>query len=186
MKFLSYSNRGSIIEEIMHNTAQYYREHKIAYFRKTNPLYAHLSKKSKHSFGGLLEGEGREMRIKFTYKGDLDYYGLYRGRYFSIELKETQQPTFSLHLIKENQLSQLEEIDHLGGIALVLVHFIHGEKPFWLITYSQLKKLQSCKKTKKFSISEFESVSAVPIEIIYPHILNLEPILKQLMKREKQ
>ncbi|ADX97945.1 Holliday junction resolvase RecU [Mycoplasma suis] len=177
MGHLTFRNRGKILEELMLNTAEYYRANKIAYLRKTNPDYSHLSTSGKRGF----EPSKSSFQVKLISKGDLDFYGVYSGKYFSIELKETKEENFKFSLIKKHQLTQMEEIDSCGGNAFLLIHFFHSKSSFWLITYSQLLLLK--KKRGKLGIPELKEVNAFEIQITYPGILNLTPTWDLILRQ---
>ncbi|AFO51786.1 Holliday junction-specific endonuclease [Candidatus Mycoplasma haematolamae str. Purdue] len=181
-RYITHNNRGSIVEQLMLNTSEYYRSNGIAYFRKSNPEYSHVSKRGRSSLSMLDEDS---FRIRLISKGDLDYYGVYKGKYFGIELKETKRQEFCLSLLKEHQWTQLEEISSCGGISLLLIHFLHKESSFWLISYSQLLKLRSEKKRKIFSLEEFKKVKAFELSITYPYVFDLVPVLDQLISHLK-
>lgn len=168
-------NLGTFVETIMSNTAEYYIQNNIAYFRKAHPEYIHLPQDNP------LHQEEHTYSMKVRSKGDLDFYGVYKGRYFSIELKETKKEIFSLSLLKSHQLEQLKRIDACGGISLLLIHFFLQDSHFILLNYSELLKLLELKKTKRFSLADLQKVKSYELKIIFPTIFNLAEQLDQIL-----
>ncbi|PYC99637.1 endonuclease [Microbacterium esteraromaticum] len=178
------NNLGSFVEKIMSNTAEYYIQNNIAYLRKSHPEYIHLSKKAqRHS--NLFENEGDTYSMRVCSKGDLDFYGVYKGRYFSFELKETQKPVFALSLVKDHQLEQLKRIDSCGGLAFLLIHFCDNDSRFILLSYPELLKLLELKRAKRFSITDLEKVKSYELKIVFPSVFNLFEQLDQILSDSK-
>ncbi|AGX89098.1 hypothetical protein PRV_01780 [Mycoplasma parvum str. Indiana] len=167
------------MEELMLKTSEYYRIKKVAYLRKTNPDFSHVTYKKRNIFDALSKSS---FQVKLISKGDLDFYGVYLGKYFSIELKETKEKNFNFSLIKQHQLSQMEEINFCGGHALLLIHFFHSESSFWVLTYSQILKLHLENKLKKIGIEELKKIKAYELQIVYPGILNLNSVMNLILK----
>lgn len=177
-------NLGAFVEKIMSNTAEYYIQNNIAYFRKAHPEYIHLSKKAQKS-SNLFEATRDTYSMKVCSKGDLDFYGVYKGKYFSLELKETQKPVFVLSLVKKHQLEQLKKISSCGGFALLLIHFFLNDSRFILLSYSELLKLLELKKAKRFSITDLEKIKSYELKIVFPSIFNLSEQLDQILLDSK-
>ncbi|WP_043901166.1 Holliday junction resolvase RecU [Mycoplasma ovis] len=173
-------NLGAFVEKIMSHTAEYYINNNIAYFKKSHPEYIHVSKKSmKHT--NLFDVSEHTYSMKVCSKGDLDFYGVYKGRYFSIELKETKKEIFTLSLLKQHQLEKLEKINSCGGVSLLLIHFFLQNSHFVLISYTELLKLLKLNKSKRFSLSDLRKIKSYELKIIFPSIFNLKETLDQIL-----
>ena len=122
--------KGKIIETLMDNTLNYYNKNfsDICIFRAyPKTIISYINK--------------NKFLIRYAGKGNCDYYGIYKGQYFTIEAKQTQNKK---HFYKKNLLSHqteiLNKIEKCQGKAFLLFLFEHFNK-ICLIEWSKFKKI---------------------------------------------
>lgn len=158
----TFGNKGMYTEALVNKTIDWYKENKIAIFRK--------------SFVPIAFQEDANFFISGT--ADIDYYGIYQGKYISFEVKETSKNYFLISNIKKHQIETLKEIFFHKGISFLLLNFLNGENEIWIIFYSQIKKLIE-KKIKQIKMSDVSKYGiCVPVE--YPGIVDW---IKNLFKK---
>lgn len=112
---VSHKNRGMILEDIIEEANEYYRENDIAYiYKKPTPI-------------GVVKVvyTNNERRIKDAFyktPSTLDFNGLYKGKYIEFDAKETMNKTsFPLANIHSHQLKHIENIFNHNGIVFLII-----------------------------------------------------------------
>ena len=63
---------------------------------------------------------------------DVDYYGMYRGRFFAFEAKQCSRDYFEIERLKEHQISFLHSVNNQNGLAFIVFYFQLNNKIFML------------------------------------------------------
>lgn len=112
---VNHKNRGMILEDMIEEANEYYRENDIAYiYKKPTPI-------------GVVKVvyTNNERRIKDAFyktPSTLDFNGLYKGRYIEFDAKETMSKTsFPLANIHEHQLKHIKNIFNNGGTVFLII-----------------------------------------------------------------
>ncbi|MGL4647687.1 MAG: Holliday junction resolvase RecU [Mycoplasmoidaceae bacterium] len=161
---MQFKNKGMYIEEIINATAKYYLDHELLYLAKRFLPIQITARYDKVIKGVLLD------------KSTVDYNGIYHGKYFDFETKETSNHYFNLHNIKKHQSLHLDLISKLGGMAFIIICFKNAEDYFFAISNQEIINLRKKKINKidiKYCLEHFYQ-----LEIVFPGILNLIDFLE--------
>lgn len=123
--FISYKNRGMLLETIINNSINHYNTYRIAFFAKN-----HLNIKFKKTNKNVYVAELNNAFIKG--KSTVDYYGIFKGRYISFEAKSVEKSVFTFSNIRQHQHQHLKLIKELGGQAFYIIFFKTHSKIFKL------------------------------------------------------
>ncbi|WP_308150125.1 Holliday junction resolvase RecU [Spiroplasma sp. AdecLV25b] len=107
-----YANRGMFLEAIINYTIEIINNEKRALIFKHNPL----TMNNKHG--------------KFMEKSNVDYHGIYKGKYLCFEAKSTKSLTLPWNNFKIHQLEYLENVFNLGGISFIIIYFWQYDEYF--------------------------------------------------------
>lgn len=128
--FVTYKNRGMLLEQLLNNTIEHYNKNNIAFFAKKN-----LDIKFSRVF---INNKTKKLDSSFiSKKSTVDYYGIYKGQYIAFEAKSTQENVFYFSNIKKHQHDHLNQINLLGGKAFYILFFKKYSKIF-LINVNEL------------------------------------------------
>lgn len=163
------SNRGMFLETIINRTIAYFCGRKIAYFSKR-----HLPIKV-YSF------QGRRIQGWLGEKTQTDYYGVYNGYYFDFEAKQVSLKLFPLKNLAAHQLKHLTDIVKYKAFSFVIVLFTNVDK-FFLITTEQILDYINKNPQKQSIPYDYFLENTVEISLIFPGILDFEPIFIELIK----
>ena len=124
------NRKGKIIEDLMDKSILKYNPiWKNMYFFRAYPKsvsYTFQQRKFVHYIG----------------KGNCDYYGIYHGKYITIEAKQTcNKNKFNCRNIPDHQRHILDKINSLNGISLLIFYFEAQEKKCFLVPWQKIKKL---------------------------------------------
>ncbi|GCE63840.1 Holliday junction resolvase RecU [Candidatus Mycoplasma haematohominis] len=155
---------GSFAEGLVNNTIDWYLREGIAYFRKSYTPISILDKCSSLDF-----------RAKFSDLADIDYYGVYKGKYISFEVKETNKDYFLLSQIRDHQKEILIKLLDFSAVSFLLINFSSYNDASYLITSDRLKELFDRKK-KKIFFSEIETIGK-HIPISFPGVIDFLKVL---------
>lgn len=128
---------GSFAESLVNNIIHWYLAQGIAYFRKANVPIAILNKYS--SLG---------CEARFSDCADIYYYGVYKGKYISFEVKETNKDYFLLSQIRPHQKEILIKLLDFFAQFFLLITFSSYNDSSCLITSNSLKDLFEKNKKK--------------------------------------
>lgn len=160
-EYISYKNRGMLLENILNRTISYYISNKIAFFTKNN-LNISFQSASKNKSNKIIQLNSSFIKSKST----VDYYGIYKGQYVTFEAKSTDEKFLPIANIKPHQHNHLKFISHLGGKAFYIIFFKKYSQIFLVnvddIDYENKKSL-SLKEAKEIGKS---------IEIIFPGVID--------------
>lgn len=163
---LNHKNRGMLLENLINNTINYYKQNKIAFFQKNN-----LNIKFKNT---EQEKEKSLVRLNQSFiksKSTVDYCGVYKGRYITFEAKSTEEKTFPFSNIKLHQHEHLKMIHSLGGIAFYIIFFKQYQK-IYIINIDNI----NYKNKKSLSFNEANQ-NGKEIEINFPGIIDFLALL---------
>ncbi|OYD26577.1 recombination protein U [Mycoplasma testudineum] len=98
-------NKGMYLEYIINKTIVHYVINEIAWFeKKMTPIKI-----------------GKDSEVHYL-RSTTDFYGLYKGRYVSIEAKSFNGNTLKTSNIKKHQAKHLEMIAKHGGLAYYIIY----------------------------------------------------------------
>lgn len=146
-----YANRGMFLETIINYTIEIINNKKQALIFKQNPPILYQNNK-----------------IFKEKKSNVDYRGVYHGKYLCFETKSTKSLTLPWNNFKKHQLEYLENAFYLNAISFVIIYFSEHDA-FFLVFWEKLKFLKVQKKhwhIKKIEQNWYKS------EIIYQFYLN--------------
>lgn len=145
-----YANRGMFLETIINYTIEIINNKKQALIFKQNPPISYQKNKI------------------FKAKSNVDYHGVYHGKYLCFEVKSTKYLTLPWNNFKKHQLQYLEKAFHFNAISFVIIYFSECNT-FFLIFWEKLKFLKTQKKTLTYK--EIEK-NGYKLEILHPFYLN--------------
>lgn len=134
-------------------------EENIAYFRKSFVPATIINKYTKNDCFIQLRG-----------KGDVDYYGVYLGKYISFEVKETSKDVFLLSRISPHQLEILLMVKRFSGESFLLLNFASHNDSCYLIPTETLEKWIFCGH-KRISLDNAREIGH-NIPISFPGIID--------------
>ncbi len=133
-------NKGMYLETIINNSITFFENNNIAILRKQS-IPIHINNIVNQNVDGFLIG-----------KCDVDYYGIYKGRFIAMEAKQTSSEYFDLNKIPDHQLKFLSDIFNHKGISLLIIYFVTNDV-FFAIPYNEIKNI-SIKNKIYFNNSE--------------------------------
>lgn len=163
------NNRGMFLETIINRTIEYFENKKVAYLSKR-----YLPVKIYSFHGNQVQGWLKE-------KTQTDYYGIYNGHYLDFEAKQTLNNSFIIANLRKHQYEHLIKVSNFGAISFLIVYFAKADYFFVLDFNSYVDFIKANPELKKIDLSFFEN-NGYLVELIYPGVLDLEPVLKQLIK----
>ncbi|WP_353289895.1 Holliday junction resolvase RecU [Ureaplasma ceti] len=143
------------LETIINNSIKHYENHKIALFRK-QPVPIRIRSVHNLEVTGYLES-----------KCDVDYYGVYQGRFIALEAKQTSQDFFSYHQLLPHQIEYLQLVQHMQGLSYLIIFFQKTEH-FYLVSFLRLWAVfQDNSHSKRIYETELKQISQ-PLELYFP------------------
>lgn len=152
-------NRGMMLESIINKTISIYRKNGIALFHK---------KEIPISFSKIKEENGK-LRIhdgRIKNKSTTDYYGVYKGKYFSFEAKSTKLNSLPIANIKEHQINYLLDVKKFGGTSFFIICFQKFDE-YFIIFPELINNLPN----RSLSIQRARE-NGIKVELIYPGIID--------------
>lgn len=170
--------RGSDLEDLIHETIEYYRSQGLARIDKIATPVKVID----------IDGQGTITKAFFEKKSTVDFMGIIQGVGVAFDAKETGLKSLPLSNIHEHQLEFMEDITKQSGLAFIIVHFKFCEEYYLLPYESIIKHVHASRNGSRKSISYDDMDPALKIEIIRGNILNFLPTLNTYMtyKREKR
>lgn len=166
------NNRGMFLETIINRTIEYFKNKKVAYLSKR-----YLPVKIYSFQGNQVQGWLKE-------KTQTDYYGVYNGYYLDFEAKQTLNNSFIIANLRQHQYEHLINVSNFGAISFLIIYFAKADYFFVLDFECFLNFIKANPNLKKIDLAFFES-NGYLVELIYPGVLDLEPIFKQLIKNKR-
>lgn len=109
-------NSGMFLEELINSTNKFYEENDLALINKVS-IPIKIKAITDIDVLGTISSPST-----------VDYIGLFQGQFVAFEAKQTTKDKFYISTIKNHQLSFLNKVDKLGGIAFIIFHFSKHEK----------------------------------------------------------
>ena len=122
--------RGSVLEDCINFTNEYYRHHGIAVIQKIPTPITPVDMNKETSTITL---------AYFDKQSTVDYIGAVQGIPICFDAKEAAQRRLPLQNIHEHQIQFMEDFDRQGGISFLLVNFT-TENEFYLLPLEVLKE----------------------------------------------
>ena len=162
--------KGQKIEKLVNNTIASYNKLTNGYWFKSYPeTVVQYYNKNKYY-------------VRFAKKGNCDYYGIYQGKYITIEAKQTiNKNKFALKNILDHQIDILDTIWKLQGYSFILFYF-EATNQICLTAWPILKKLID-QETKKYLKIENIITNSYLIEKKGNILCLVENINKEIQKR---
>lgn len=149
-------NKGMYIEVIINNSINFYCLNKIALFRKQG-----LQIK-------IVSITNNDVTGKLSSKCDVDYYGIYKGKFIAIEAKQTKNNFFDLKNIMKHQIDFLNNIVDYGGLSYIIIYFQNSQNIYFIDYRKFYSNFIKSKETKKRIYETWFINNAIKLEIIYP------------------
>ncbi len=119
--------RGSDLEDLIHETIEYYRQQGLARIDKIATPIKVVD----------IDGQGTITKAFFEKKSTVDFMGIIQGVGVAFDAKETNLKSLPLSNIHEHQLEFMEDISKQSGLAFLIVHFKFCDE-FYLLPYETL------------------------------------------------
>ncbi|WP_051599983.1 Holliday junction resolvase RecU [Mycoplasma elephantis] len=115
-------NNGKFLEHLINQSISYYKLNDIALVHRVYLDISFLRVKDKLN----LE------KAKICTKSTVDYYGLYKGKFFAFDAKSTIKDYFDLSFIKKHQHDYLCDVIKHNGIGFYIIGFLNMNKYYWI------------------------------------------------------
>jgi len=167
--------RGSDLEDLIHETIEYYRQQGLARIDKIATPVKVVD----------IDGQGTITKAFFEKKSTVDFMGIIQGVGVAFDAKETNLKSLPLSNIHDHQLEFMEDISKQSGLAFLIVHFKFCDE-FYLLPYETLAKyVKASGKGARKSIPYTGMDPALKIEMIRGNILNFLPALNVYLNYRK-
>ncbi len=115
--------RGSVLEEFINRTNEYYRNAGLALIQKVPTPITPIN----------IDKESRHITLAyFDKKSTVDYIGAAQGIPVCFDVKECKTDVFPLANVHEHQVEFMKDFEKQDGIAFFLIHFIGRERFYYL------------------------------------------------------
>jgi recombination protein U len=115
------SNLGMYAEETINRTATFLSSRNICLIEKRELPIKIIKKVDSTTIVG-----------KLLAKSYIDYFGVYKGKYFEFEVKQTIEEKLKLDIIKQHQFERIKFLSENNIFCFFVVYFSKYEK-FYLI-----------------------------------------------------
>ncbi|WP_430884555.1 Holliday junction resolvase RecU [Fusibacter sp. JL216-2] len=167
--------RGSDLEDLIHETIEYYRQQGLARIDKIATPIKVVD----------IDGQGTITKAFFEKKSTVDFMGIIQGVGVAFDAKETNLKSLPLSNIHEHQLEFMEDISKQSGLAFLIVHFKFCDE-FYLLPYETLMQyVRASEKGARKSIPYSGMDPNLKIEMIRGNILNFLPALNVYLNYRK-
>ena len=114
-KEVTYDNRGMMLENLIEQANNYYRENDLAYiYKKPTPIKVVKTKFSSNS--------KKIVEAFYEKPSTLDFNGIYKGKYIEFDAKETSNKTaFPISNVHDHQIKHIRNIYKHGGIVFLII-----------------------------------------------------------------
>lgn len=168
--------RGSDLEDLIHVTIEYYRDHGLARIDKIATPVKVVD----------IDGQGTITKAFFEKKSTVDFMGIIQGVGVAFDAKETTLKSLPLSNIHEHQLEFMEDITKQSGLAFIIVHFKFCDEYYLLPYEAIIHHVHASQNGSRKSIPYKDIDKAFKIEIIRGNILNFLPALNVYLDYKKQ
>lgn len=149
-------NKGMYLETIINNSIKYYEINNIALIRKQ-----FVPIKITHVINQNVTG-------KLSSKGDVDYYGIYKGYFFAMEVKQTQEKVFYINNLLDHQQNFLKLIYDFNGFSYLMVFFVKSYS-FYFVEYIKVYKyINQTNKNINHINEEWFTTHGFRLELMFP------------------
>lgn len=122
--------RGSTLEELINLTNEVYKQRHVAIIQKIPTPITPIELDREH---------GNISRAYFDHASTVDYIGAVQGIPICFDAKETAQLRLPLQNVHVHQIEFMQEYEHNGGVAFLLVFFRKTDE-YFLLPFNVLKK----------------------------------------------
>lgn len=120
----THANRGRALEELLEYSNTQYRNRGFATVHKVPTAWLPIR-----------DGSGRIVTAKVEEKASPDFLGVYRGRGIAFDAKHTNTHRIRWDRVEDHQEAFLDDWEHSGGIAFVLVEF--GDQSAYVVPWHE-------------------------------------------------
>jgi recombination protein U len=115
--------RGSVLEEMINRTIEYYRAHRLALIQKipTPITPIEIDKKTRHI-----------TLAYFDQRSTVDYIGAVQGVPVCFDAKESASDTYPLQNIHAHQIEFMRDMERQGGIAFILLFYTARDEAYYV------------------------------------------------------
>ncbi len=141
--------RGSLLEEMINRTNDYYREKKLALIQKIPTPITPIK----------IDQEHRHITLAyFEKKSTVDYIGAVQGIPVCFDAKECQKDRFPLANIHAHQIEFMQDFENQQGISFLLLYFSQRESFYYLSFQEMMKYVNRMKQggCKHFKYEELD------------------------------
>ncbi len=115
--------RGSILEDYINRTNEYYLEKKLALIQKIPTPITPIK----------IDKENRHITLAyFEQKSTVDFIGAVQGIPVCFDAKECTVDTFPLKNIHEHQIEFMKNFEAQNGIAFLIIYFSHKNLAYYM------------------------------------------------------
>ncbi|MCR5785859.1 MAG: Holliday junction resolvase RecU [Eubacterium sp.] len=123
MKRKSRGLRGSLLEAIINESNNEYRENSLALIQKVPTPITPIE----------IDESTRHITLAyFDSKSTVDYIGVVQGIPVAFDAKECKSDTFPLQNIHEHQMKFMGDFENQDGIAFFIIYFTHKDIYYYL------------------------------------------------------
>lgn len=145
-KNLTKSNLGTNFENAINESNEYYLKQGIAaIYKKPTPVQIVKVDYPARNKAKIVEAY-------YKTPSTTDYNGIYKGKYIDFEAKSCHELNFSFERIYDHQIRHLERIEHLGGIAFLIIEFSSVNEVYLLPAQLLIEKYEESLKGGRKSI----------------------------------
>lgn len=144
------SNKGMLLESIIETSINWINKTDQGWFTKQD-VPIKINKVNNNKIIGTLYK-----------KSNVDYYGIYKGKFICFEAKQTNKDKFYTNNIKENQFSFLETIFNNKGISFLIIMFTKYDS-IYLVNFKKLKE-----NIQKFIDINWCEYNGIKLELLLP------------------
>ena len=169
--------RGSVLEEMVNYTIEYYHTHRLALIQKIPTPIKPMN----------IDRETRHITLAyFDQKSTVDYIGAVQGIPVCFDAKESAVDTFPMHNIHEHQIRFMEDMEAQGGISFILLYYTGREEAYYLPLKDLMFFWDRAKKggRKSFTYDEVDKTLRIRMNNgVYLHFL--EQLQMDILSREE-
>lgn len=167
--------RGSDLEDLIHETLEFYRSQGLARIDKIATPVKVID----------IDGQGMITKAFFEKKSTVDFMGIIQGVGVAFDAKETHLKSLPLSNIHEHQLEFMADICSQRGLAFIIVHFKFCDE-FYLLPFERIvEHVRASKDGARKSIPYKSMDPAFRIERTRTNILNFLPALNVYLEHKK-
>ena len=170
--------RGSILEDMVNRTNEWYLEKGLALMQKIPTPITPMK----------IDKESRHITLAyFDQKSTVDYIGSVQGIPVCFDAKECAVDTFSLQNIHAHQVAFMRDFEKQKGVAFFLLYYTHRDTLYYL-TFRRLLEFWNRAQEggrKSFRLEELDMTYQLPKKsgVFVPY---LEMLQKDLLERDEE